>query len=557
MLVDSLARVKITDFGLARVKVENTELTSRGLTVGTPTYMSPEQVRGEELDARSDLFALGCVIYAMLTGHSPFHGRSALDIARRIDGYEPPYLTKTHSSVPDFLASIVQRLLKKDRDDRYQSAAEVADVLNRHLAILNQTPTDRLPAALQMGLLKSRSDRKPAKVIAWVAALAASLTAVWFGWNYFGRANETSSQPATLAALGDAVVPSVPPAARKPEVTVAKTGAADFASISEALQHVAAGGRVTILDDGEYVEPLRLVDAQQHAGVQIIAPRQAMLRSDQSGPVILIRGIPNLRLEGLKIVGPQSQFGIEITGNCPGLVLESIGIERTPNPAESSHNIAGLYLHAGASGRADQPIMIRRLALRSTIVGLVIGDRNNSAAATSHILIEESLIDGPDRSSATLLTLLGSTQDLIIRRNIFARGLQGLSIVAERAASPSRCEFEHNSWHDIQTWIVWTGPAGRPPDLHHNLLVNVDHPAVGLQSLAADAGGALLNNVVYNPQRESVDDFAPFANTVNDFAILSDDVHHADYLKPDFTRISTAALSNTPIAGRYSEKQGR
>ena len=76
MLEDGVSRVKITDFGLARAAaIDNAELTSRELAVGTPAYMAPEQVRGSEIDARADLFALGCVMYAMLAEHSPFHGQ--------------------------------------------------------------------------------------------------------------------------------------------------------------------------------------------------------------------------------------------------------------------------------------------------------------------------------------------------------------------------------------------------------------------------------------------------------------------------------------------------
>jgi serine/threonine-protein kinase len=174
MLVDA-TRVKITDFGLARVAVADVEFTSRGLAVGTPAYMAPEQVRGEEVDARSDLFALGCVIYAMFTGHSPFHGQTALEIARRIDTFDPPRLREVNKAVPAFLDEIVHKLLQKDPGRRLQSAAEVGDLLNRHLAILNQTPSDRLPAAFQMELTQSAPRHKRSWLaVAGVAIVLAS-----------------------------------------------------------------------------------------------------------------------------------------------------------------------------------------------------------------------------------------------------------------------------------------------------------------------------------------------------------------------------------------------
>jgi len=84
VMIESAGRVKITDFGLARAASDNVDLTSAGLAVGTPAYMAPEQVSGNKPDARADLFALGCVMYAMVRGRSPFHGHNVLDTAHRV-----------------------------------------------------------------------------------------------------------------------------------------------------------------------------------------------------------------------------------------------------------------------------------------------------------------------------------------------------------------------------------------------------------------------------------------------------------------------------------------
>src|SRR5262249_19817215 len=130
LLEDGLSRVKITDFGLARATIDNVELTSRHRALGTPAYMSPEQVRGETIDARSDLFSLGCVMYAMFTGHSPFHGRTALESARKIVDETPPALETVAQNVPPFFVEIVSRLLEKNPDRRFQSAQEVATLLD-------------------------------------------------------------------------------------------------------------------------------------------------------------------------------------------------------------------------------------------------------------------------------------------------------------------------------------------------------------------------------------------------------------------------------------------
>ena len=139
MLEANVDRVKITDFGLVRVAVDNVELISRGMAVGTPAYMAPEQMLGETVDTRSDLFALDCVLYAYLVGHSPFQGRNVFEMARRVADYEPTPLHEMDPAIPLFLSELIARLLLKNPDERFQSAAEVADVLSRLFAALNQS----------------------------------------------------------------------------------------------------------------------------------------------------------------------------------------------------------------------------------------------------------------------------------------------------------------------------------------------------------------------------------------------------------------------------------
>ena len=149
MLEDSIERVKITDFGLARVMMEQSELTSQGGVVGTPAYMSPEQVNGEPLDQRSDLFSLGCVMYAMTAGYSPFRGENVLGTARRVANVKHESLAAISKDVPPYFIQVVDRLLEKAPADRYQSASELVEELTRHLVRANSGagPQPEVPAA--------------------------------------------------------------------------------------------------------------------------------------------------------------------------------------------------------------------------------------------------------------------------------------------------------------------------------------------------------------------------------------------------------------------------
>src|SRR5262249_5152698 len=130
MLLDRGEGVKITDFGLARAELDAADMTSAEHVVGTPAYMSPEHVRGESLDARSELFSLGCVVFAMVAGRSPFQGRHIMEIGRKITDEEPAPLHLLNPAIPRSLSDLVGRLLQKAPDDRFATAGEVADAFH-------------------------------------------------------------------------------------------------------------------------------------------------------------------------------------------------------------------------------------------------------------------------------------------------------------------------------------------------------------------------------------------------------------------------------------------
>ncbi len=123
-------RAKISDFGLARA-VDDATMTSSGVIAGTPLYMAPEQARGEPLDHRADLFSLGSVLYQMVSGRPPFRAANTVAVLKRVCEDSPRPLDDVIPETPDWLQAIIFRLLEKQRDDRYQTAQEVADLLAR------------------------------------------------------------------------------------------------------------------------------------------------------------------------------------------------------------------------------------------------------------------------------------------------------------------------------------------------------------------------------------------------------------------------------------------
>jgi serine/threonine-protein kinase len=116
--------VKLTDFGIVRV-AETAGLTNSGIVLGTADYLSPEQARGENLMASSDLYSLGVVMFEMLTGRPPFVGPTAVSIAMQHASANPPSLRQYNANIPPAVEKIVMRALEKEPEDRFHSAQEM------------------------------------------------------------------------------------------------------------------------------------------------------------------------------------------------------------------------------------------------------------------------------------------------------------------------------------------------------------------------------------------------------------------------------------------------
>src|SRR5271168_2267021 len=197
--------LKVLDFGLAKLArpemametIGATQdspapmhLTSPGSTVGTIAYMSPEQARGEDLDPRTDLFSLGVVIYQMATGRFPFSGATSAVVFHAILELDPVPATQLNSALPPKIEEIIEKALEKDRDLRYQSAADLRGDLKR---LKRDTESGRKPA-------QAASSSASTSVAAAASDRGLGVTA---GGSPATIASQTSSQTsAVVAAAG-------------------------------------------------------------------------------------------------------------------------------------------------------------------------------------------------------------------------------------------------------------------------------------------------------------------------------------------------------------------
>jgi eukaryotic-like serine/threonine-protein kinase len=188
--------IKVADFGLARVGGGG-DLTQIGLTMGTPRYMSPEQVQGRPVDVRSDLYSLGCTLYFLLTGRPPFDADESLAVAIQHLQETPRPLTETRGKddVPDWMLAAINRMMAKSPDDRFASASELSELVADESGLGGDTSVSGGTAAATVLLqqaMKAETTARRRRQLRWAIAAAIPLIATVAGaWVAAPRQQQT------------------------------------------------------------------------------------------------------------------------------------------------------------------------------------------------------------------------------------------------------------------------------------------------------------------------------------------------------------------------------
>jgi len=485
--------VKLTDFGLARAAIDQVDLTSHGLAVGTPAYMSPEQVTAGELDSRTDLFSLGCVIYAMVAGRTPFRGTSQFEIARRIVEDDPPPLDQVIPGTPGFLVDVTQRLLAKRPEDRFSSAAELADLLEHYQARLNESPTDEISGVMRNIRLQQRSEapvvepsentsetilegpsegmsesptqteiqilpkrprvtsRRVLAVVPLVLILA--LLAIWpiLGRHQDGQSPESGAEIIEIGGSFAGII-AVGDLAKRP---------GGFGTIAEALLRATPGVTVQIYPDKEYDETILVDDPERLAGVTLAAAPDAALRpvlkcadSSSDSAVITVRDVSGITIRGLEI-RTGGCYGIVIEGDCQDVLVEQVRCVQPP-----SGGLPAIDIRARATNGNAGPITIRRSTLDSPGTGHCL--RMSCAEGLQTVRLEDNRFEG----RGVLVLADGLLKNVTIRGNQFLRadsdaaegtGWPGTTVALNLdVQTPSQLEqlvVCNNTFYGMEHWL--------------------------------------------------------------------------------------------------------
>lgn len=209
----------ISDFGIAKLSQGEAGNVTGSAIIGTPAYMSPEQAAGKEVDSRTDIYALGIILYEMLTGRQPYHSETPMGVALKHITEPVPSILEARPDLPAWLEDIISTAMAKDPADRYQTAQEMVDALHHHLAAqplakktrrqpppVRSSPTDKTVIA-QKRHIRPMNIAMALLAIGLVGALAVGglMAAGWL------RVNLTSETP-TVAALLPSPTPTLPSA---------------------------------------------------------------------------------------------------------------------------------------------------------------------------------------------------------------------------------------------------------------------------------------------------------------------------------------------------------
>jgi serine/threonine protein kinase len=444
MLHEGASRAKLTDFGLARVVYDNADLSSHDQLIGTPAYTSPEQIRGPKVDARADLFSLGCVMFYMLTGQPPWQGYAQAETIHKIATDVPPRLHELDASIPRPLSDIVEKLLRKDPAERYQSAAEVADTLRRYLLQMNQSASDEVLEVLNRPPVESTkpSGRSPAVLRLGLVTLVLALLAltVWAsrGWLGLGKPAEAGAS----AAGG----PASPPLSKLSNIRVGPESDADCKTIAEAISRAAENCTILVSGPGPYAEAVKLQGAAIR-GLKLQATRRAVWRTPPSANAtcLSISDAADISVEGFDFeVHAESGRAITV-----GDAIDNVSIRDCAFRHMLPRHKLSLVLVGSRPGKTPEQMHLSRCkfyAAEGHIMCLSVG---GLPQAETRVNCEDCEFSSPH----THIYVTQACHELRLAGNVFLAGDNAINLSFKPWSPDCRIEIVNNTFVGTRFWI--------------------------------------------------------------------------------------------------------
>ncbi|HEY3475112.1 MAG TPA: serine/threonine-protein kinase, partial [Anaerolineales bacterium] len=273
ILFDEFENAYISDFGIAKFAQGMPRLTHSGI-IGTPTHMSPEQARGEEVDGRSDIYSLGVILFEILSGKTPFEATTPLGMAFKHAAEPPPHIRDINPNLPAGLEPIIDRVLAKNRNQRYASGADLADAFVATLAeplppdislatpIVPRAQTDARARAEELPSPPLTPSGRRSKSASWMVGgviLAAVAAFAILGYPRFVAQPVPTPEPPTATVMPPTPtsLPTTSPTTQPSTATVTVTVPVDSGPGGANRIALTANNEIYIMDmDGSDIEPL-------------------------------------------------------------------------------------------------------------------------------------------------------------------------------------------------------------------------------------------------------------------------------------------------------------
>lgn len=534
LLSDDGKTAYIADFGLAMLSQSPDGLTTTGKPLGTPNYMSPEQIRGQGIDHRTDLFSLGCVMYAMVTGESPFSADTIAATTWRIMQYSPPSLDRVDPRVPRFLSQIVTRLLKNDPNERYSSAQEVDEALSQKR---ESDPDETQIHSDQNSLvIVPRPSRSSSIGMVALSVFTGVIVAVVLTWvlvnSWPSGVAEVPAKPPPGSNVGMPSTPQVPPttsgtATRAERTwTVSADGPADFRSVRSALVEAGPGDEIKVLDSATYDGPVLIDEPVRLRGIRLTSPLHATLRmSAPAGRLatLTVLGTRDVFIEGFNVEGGYEHHGVYFNGDVAGCSLSGVAVTQLPNAAW-----ANLMLARECRGTAEDPLIIRGCRFPTAKYGIFTGREDTpDAMEAAHLIVDGNEFHG----DGTHLEMAHSARHVRIQNNVFRNG-NGIRLRLPAPVASGDFTICNNTFFEVNNWLQLE-PALAEFDgkAANNLLIALRGPSWPPQ-LERFTRWKFFNNVVEIPDQTEESLFMPFGQSIRDARLVSRLPGEPGFLRP-------------------------